>query len=90
MAAVALVYLGLWGSPFGNAENAGQLVVTTREQLEFNYGHAGPRFVEYLLNNRQIAARWIEWYRELNDATNSVPEITQSPGGWGPRLRLWS
>ncbi len=56
--------LGLWGSPFGNSENAGQLVVTTREQLELNYGHAGPRFIEYLLNNRQLWQVWIEWYRE--------------------------
>lgn len=56
--------LGLWGSPFPESQDAGQITVQMREALEQDYGVAGPALVQYLANNRNLWGEWREWYRE--------------------------
>jgi hypothetical protein len=56
----------VWGSPFGvkSPEN-GRLVRRLNTQLKRHYGHAGPRFVHYLLKNRARWKKWRERYQDL-------------------------
>jgi hypothetical protein len=58
--------LTLWGSPFGEVSpEIGKIVSEINLAVLGNYGHAGPMFVQFLLDNR---ARWDEWrsnYRDL-------------------------
>jgi hypothetical protein len=56
--------LGLWGSPFPESQDAGQITVRLREALEENFGFAGPALVQHLANNRQHWDQWREWYRD--------------------------
>jgi len=55
----------LWGSPFnGNADVVSHLV----RELSANYGHAGRRFVEWVVEN--APAQQVDWqkrFRELHD-----------------------
>jgi len=49
----------LWNSPFGNtSEEMAQRVTELKDGFCQHYGHAGPRFVEYLIANRSL---WDEW-----------------------------
>ena len=49
----------VWGSPFGAKDpKAGKLVRRLNAGVKRHYGHAGPRFVQYILQNRK---RWKEW-----------------------------
>ena len=56
--------LGLWGSPFAGHANPAQGVIELRDVISENYGHAGPRFVQYLVNNQDRWPEWREWYAE--------------------------
>ena len=54
--------LTLWGSPFEGVSNeVGKLVAEVDLEVKKNYGHAGPRFVQYLLNNRD---QWPSYQRK--------------------------
>ncbi|MCY2987631.1 MAG: DUF927 domain-containing protein [Planctomycetota bacterium] len=56
----------LWGSPFGEiSPDVGKIVSEINLAVLSNYGHAGPIFVQFLLDNR---AQWDDWrsvYRDL-------------------------
>ncbi len=56
----------LWGSPFGEVDpEIGKIVSEINLAVLSNYGHAGPIFVQFLLDNR---AQWDDWrsnYRDL-------------------------
>jgi len=57
--------LTFWGSPFGAVnEQTGNRVRRINRILAENYGHAGPRFVRYLQQNR---AQWDEWRTQYNE-----------------------
>lgn len=57
--------LEVWNSPFGQTSEAMATFVTElREEFSQNYGHAGPRFVSFLIANRSRWAEWREQYRE--------------------------
>ncbi len=57
--------LELWNSPFGQTSEAMATFVTElKEEIAQHYGHAGPRFVSYLIANRSRWAEWREQYRE--------------------------
>lgn len=71
--------LELWGSPFGgtNAEIA-RLVNGVNDAVMENYGHLGPRFIDFLQRNRSQWHAWRDRFRELRAefmaraGTNSV------------------
>jgi putative DNA primase/helicase len=54
-----------WGSPFGEKnEVTGQMVRRLNNQIMQHYGHAGPRFVQYLLEHKERWRDWREAYRK--------------------------
>ena len=58
--------LEFWGSPFGAATTETGMVVTSlNEGVLENYGHAGPRFTQYVVNHQGQWTAWRERYREL-------------------------
>jgi hypothetical protein len=58
--------LTLWGPPFGRTDTTtGQVVSELRAQLRANYGHAGPKFVRYLLEHQDQWEQWRQLYREF-------------------------
>jgi putative DNA primase/helicase len=58
--------LEVWGSPFGKADAAtAQIVNRVNDGVQDHYGHLGPRFVQYLIVNRQRWPEWREQYRQL-------------------------
>ncbi len=51
--------LEIWGSPFASMDQqTGELVRHFNGGITRNYGHAGPRFVRYLINHRE---EWPQW-----------------------------
>lgn len=57
------------GSPFGAPDAATAKVVRTLDAgVKANYGHIGPRFVRFLIENRAAWPTWRTWYRESLDA----------------------
>src|SRR5262249_6773175 len=51
--------LTLWGGPFGKVSASSALLVNSLSVgTQAHYGHAGPRLVNFLLDNRP---RWGEW-----------------------------
>jgi hypothetical protein len=58
--------LTLWGGPFGKADQeTAALVNGLNAGALTHYGHAGPRFVQYLLQNRPRWGEWRERYAAL-------------------------
>ena len=58
--------LALWGSPFGEVSAAmGETVKRLGDEVLDHYGHAGPRFVEFMLANRAQWPAWKEWHRRI-------------------------
>lgn len=58
--------LELWGSPFGDAnEHMGSVVTHLNEVLMAHYGHAGPRFAQFLAENSAGWAAWREQYHQI-------------------------
>jgi hypothetical protein len=54
----------LWGSPFGaKSQEKGKLVRQLNERIKRHYGHAGPRFVQFILTNRNQWKTWREMYQ---------------------------
>jgi hypothetical protein len=54
--------------PFGGAdENTAKLVGQLNVGVLRDYGHAGPKFVSYVLKNRQHWPQWRERYAKLKD-----------------------
>ena len=56
----------LWGAPFGElSQEAGKALVDgLTAQIQLSYGHAGPRFLEWVINNREKSPEWREMYKE--------------------------
>lgn len=52
----------LWGSPFGELdESVGKALVDGLVgRIQFSYGHAGPRFVRWIIDHKDV---WSEWRR---------------------------
>ncbi len=58
--------LELWGSPFDAATSeTANLVTFLNESVCQNYGHAGPRFAQFLVNNQDHRGSWRERYQQL-------------------------
>jgi len=58
--------LEVWNSPFGQTyEEMATFVTILREDFSQNYGHAGPRFVSFLISNRP---RWNEWREQFHES----------------------
>jgi len=56
----------LWGSPFGEVSpEIGKIVSKINLAVLGNYGHAGPVFVQFLLDNRALWGDWRSNYRDL-------------------------
>lgn len=56
----------LWGSPFGRADAAnGTVVRRIMSAIEGNFGHAGPAFVQYLLNYQEKWNSWLQRFQQL-------------------------
>ncbi len=51
--------LEIWGSPFGEADGGtAKLINKFNDGIRQNYGHAGPRFVRYLLDHQDEWSAW--------------------------------
>jgi hypothetical protein len=58
--------LSFWGSPFGETSpEMGERIRQINEGIHANFGHAGPRFVRYMLQHKEEWEDWKEWYDEL-------------------------
>lgn len=58
--------LTLWGMPFDKAdEETSKLVEALRTGVSLNFGHAGPRLIEYVLAHRDRWPRWQNWLRRV-------------------------
>jgi len=58
--------LEVWGSPFGAVTPAtSQLINNIWNGILQNYGHAGPRFVQFLLANQHQREGWRQHYEQL-------------------------
>jgi putative DNA primase/helicase len=56
--------LELWGPPFGGeSRELGELVSEVNRTVFENYGHAGPRFVQFILSKKND---WSRWKKELS------------------------
>lgn len=65
--------LSIWGMPWGQAnETTAPIVHRLNLALQGNYGHAGPRFVQFLLANRDL---WEEWAGEYREAQSHYLEL---------------
>ncbi len=71
--------LEFWGSPFGaRTPETAALVVQLSESIQQHYGHAGPRFVQYLISVRDQWPALQDHYRQVRQwyqqraGTNSV------------------
>lgn len=59
----------LWGGPFGRPSQETARVVTQLDTaLRAHYGHAGPRFVQWLLDHHEDWDAWRALYRSLLSA----------------------
>ena len=58
--------LELWGQPFERADaTTAPIVISLNLAIAGNYGHAGPRFVQYLVDNHSQWETWrqnYQWY----------------------------
>ena len=62
--------LTLWGSPFGTTnDQTGQTVAKLNQKLSEHYGHAGPRFVAYLMKKRH---RWEDYRKAHAERTEKL------------------
>ena len=60
--------LELWGVPFGRTDQqTGAVVQRLNVMILQHFGHAGPRFVQYLLKHRD---QWPRWREELRQTQN--------------------
>lgn len=61
--------LTLWGPPFGRADDTTAPIVSRLNQaiLE-NCGHAGPKFVEFLVSRRDDWPKWREKYNQVQQS----------------------
>ncbi len=56
----------VWGSPFGaRNQETGRIVRQLNDKIKCHYGHAGPRFVQYILRNRKRWPRWRKLYQRF-------------------------
>lgn len=61
--------LELWGSPFGATDaGTGKVVRQITSGVQRNFGHAGPRFVEFVLGRRDEWPEWRKRFRRFNQA----------------------
>ena len=61
--------LTLWGPPFGRADDTtAPLVHRLNQAILQNYGHAGPRFIEFLQSRRADWPTWREKYHQVQNA----------------------
>jgi hypothetical protein len=57
------------GLPFGADDpRTGDIVNQVNSRLKQHYGHAGLRYIRWIIQNRERWARWKQEYRELADA----------------------
>jgi hypothetical protein len=57
--------LSFWGSPFGAVSPAmAKRIRQINDGVRENYGHAGPRFIQYLLRHRDRWEHWRAFYEE--------------------------
>ena len=72
--------LSLWGSPFGVVgEHIGQLVADLDLRVRENYGHAGPRFVQYLLEQdwERLKRVHTKWKRRYTKKAKDDPVLSR-------------
>lgn len=72
--------LSVWGPPF-KGRNKASLVSEINRELMLNFGHAGPRFVQFVLENRD---QWLVWKkthrkieREYMDMADGDPILSR-------------
>ena len=74
--------LGLWGSPFGGeSQEIARDISEINDGLAANYGHAGPAFVQYVVEQRVQHDAWRKRHKEIRSAYRA-----QMPGAIGDRV----
>jgi uncharacterized protein (DUF927 family) len=59
--------LSIWGMPFGKQSQAVHKRIQIIERIiRKNYGHAGRRFIEYLMKNRKKWKHWRDKYPQIS------------------------
>lgn len=67
--------LSLWGSPFGaSSPQMGKRARAINEAIKENFGHAGPQFVQFILDNRE---EWEGWRQEYREELRKFEELTE-------------
>jgi len=69
--------IDFWGNPFLKTDKDSKVIVdrinrTTQE----NYGHAGPRVVQFILDHRDQWPLWKEAYQEANDLLTQTESMS--------------
>jgi len=74
--------LSLWGTPFGEGDQA-QMVQELNMTVKANYGHAGPKVVQFILDHEEDWPLWRTAHREM---LSLYAEKTGGVGGVATRL----
>ncbi len=76
----------LWGGPFGRpTQETARLITQLDAAIRTNYGHAGPRFVQWLLDHH---ADWIAW-RALFHTTQEIYQQRAADNAVAVRLATY-
>jgi putative DNA primase/helicase len=69
--------LSFWGAPLGEvaSEQTGTTVAEVMVELGQNYGHAGPRFVQWLCDNRE---RWFDFAKDYRTRVSKLRALLGS------------
>jgi putative DNA primase/helicase len=79
--------LPLWGSPFGDTSpKSGRFVTNLTRKLKFNYGHAGPEFVHYVLAHADQWADWRKQFQQREEHYRELAELNVVAGRMAPHL----
>ena len=69
--------IDLWGNPFLNIDAGSKSVVNkVRSTINDNYGYAGPRLVQFILDHREQWPLWKKAYAEANMMLTQFEDMT--------------
>ena len=74
--------ISLWGPPFGSG-NKGDLVVELNKTVRENFGHAGPKIIEFIIRERESWNLWKEACAEYRTYFNGKANGNKLAGRLG-------
>jgi putative DNA primase/helicase len=80
--------LEIRGLPFGKDDPAtGRLVMQLNSEIKTHYGHAGPRFVQWLMQHRD---EWPEFKKDYQRSVREFAACVEDPGPESGRLASYA